>query len=284
MKSPVALGAILAALSLQVQALDGFGPVPPEAVRSPERGEAASSVNLSDLWHDPAEPGWGVFLDQQGNTLFASLFTHNASGEPTWFVMSNGERLADGSFMGELYRMRGPLATGRTGIESVGLLRLQPGGRDKAKLSYSIGSIASNKSVERFRFGPALKNCVRRSDAQRAALERVNFTSLWWNPAEPGWGLALSHQEERTFGILFAYDLQDRPTWYVMSSGLEKSRGSFGGKLYRAGRVAMDEVGSMSLKFSDGNEGVLSYRLDGADVEKSITRQTFSVLAKDCAS
>jgi DNA-binding beta-propeller fold protein YncE len=253
-------------------------------LRGPQTLEAPAVLNLTDLWHDPNEPGWGVFLDQQGTTLFASLFTHDAAADPTWFVMSNGARQPDGAFVGELYRTRGPFATGRTTIEPVGTMRFAPGEGNAAKLSYSVGGIAHTKAVERFRFSPVLRECAWSVDPQKGALDRMNFTSLWWNPGEPGWGLALSHQGDTTFGILFVYDGQDRPAWFVMSSGIEKTRGTFGGRLYRAARGRIEEVGSMSLKFSTGNDGVLSYRVDGAEVEKEITRQTFSMLTTHCSS
>jgi DNA-binding beta-propeller fold protein YncE len=253
-------------------------------LRGRDNAEAAAVLNVTDLWHNPSEPGWGVFLDQQGTTLFAALFTYTAAGEPTWLVMSNGARQLDGSFSGELYRARGPLATGKTSVESVGILRFQPGDANAGTLSYSVGSLALTKSVERFRFSAALRDCSWSTDPQKAALDRMNFTSLWWNPAESGWGLALSHQGNTTFGVLFTYDEQDRPSWYVMSSGVEKTRGQFGGVLYRAGRGRIEEAGFMSLAFSTGNDGVLKYRADGADIEKSITRQTFSMLTTHCSS
>ncbi|HEX5634703.1 MAG TPA: hypothetical protein VFX50_15780, partial [Gemmatimonadales bacterium] len=41
-------------------------------------GAEAAMFTLTDLWHDPAQPGSGVFLDQQGATVFATLFTHDA--------------------------------------------------------------------------------------------------------------------------------------------------------------------------------------------------------------
>lgn len=286
MKSLLALAALLAwgltaaAGPALIVETANFGPVDPAAPKAP----VDVTVNFTDLWHNAAEPGWGVFLDQQGMTLFASLFTHNAAGDPTWFVMSNGARQADGSFMGELYRARGPLATGRPSVESVGLMRFEPGTGNSAKLSYSVGSIAVTKAVERFRFTPALRECSTGTDPQKGALDRINFTSLWWNAGEPGWGLALSHQGASTFGVLFVYDGQDRPSWYVMSSGIEKTRGAFAGTLYRAARGRIEDVGSMSLAFSTGNDGMLKYRLNGADVEKNITRQTFSLLATRCSS
>lgn len=274
MKSLFALACVAALLLLGLPAV---------AVQTSDSAEGLAVVNLTDVWHNPGEPGWGVFLDHQGATLFASLFTHNAAGDPTWFVMSNGERQPDGAFVGELYRARGPLATGRTSVESVGTMRFESVHGNSAKLSYSVGSIAQTKAVERFRFSPALRECSWSADPQKGALDRMNFTSLWSNPAEPGWGLALSHQGDTTFGILFVYDGQDRPAWLVMSSGVEKTHGAFGGKLYRAARGRIEEVGSMSLKFSTGNDGVLNYRLDGAEVEKAITRQTFSMLAARCS-
>lgn len=278
MKSLLLAGALALGMPAAAAEVADFGPLKP--IELPDTTAADAIAGLTDVWHDPRDPGWGVFLDQQGTALFAALFTHNAAGEVTWFVMSEGTRQPDGSFSGELYRSRGPLATGRTSVESVGLFRFQPGSANTAKLSYSVGTVAQTRTVERFRFGTALRKCA----ADPKAAQRTNFTSLWWNPGEPGWGVALSQQGERTFGILFVYDKDDRPAWYVMSSGLEKARGTFGGKLFRADRGRIEEVGSMSLKFSTGNDGVLTYRLDGADVEKSITRQTYSVLTAHCSS
>ena len=282
MKSLLLAGALTLALGMPSAAAEvaDFGPVRP--IELPDTAAADAIAGLTDVWHDPRDPGWGVFLDQQGTALFAALFTHNAAGEATWFVMSNGARQADGSFSGELYRARGPLATGRTSVESVGLMRFELGSANTAKLSYSVGSLAQTRSVERFRFASTLRKCV--SDGSKGAAQRPNFTSLWWNPGEPGWGLALSHQGERTFGILFVYDKDDRPAWLVMSSGTEKARGTFGGKLFRAERGRIEEAGTMTLKFSTGNDGVLTYRVDGADVEKAITRQTYSVLTAHCSS
>lgn len=283
MKSLYALAsALMLALGMPAPAAEAdFSPARP--IELPDTTAADAIASLTDVWHDASEPGWGVFLDQQGTVLFAALFTHNAAGEATWLVMSNGARHADGSFSGELYRTRGLLATGRGGIESVGLLRFELESANTAKLSYSVGTMARTRTVERFRFGTGLRKCFS-PEAAKAAQQRPNFTSLWWNPGEPGWGVALSQQGERTFGILFVYDKDDRPTWYVMSSGTEKARGTFGGKLYRADRGRIQDVGSMTLRFSSGNEGSLSYRIDGVDTEKDITRQTYSVLTAHCSS
>lgn len=247
-------------------------------------GEPAAALNLTDLWHNAADPGWGVFLDHQGATLFAVLFVHDVAGHPTWFVMSEGVRQPDGSYTGDLYRTRGPAETALKHLEAVGTLRFSPGGASRASLLYTVGGVSHVKGVERYRFSPAARTCRWSPDPAKAAVERNNFTSLWHDPAEPGWGLALSHQAGSTFGVLFTYDANERPTWYVMASGAEKSRGAYTGELFRAGRTRLDGVGSMTLTFRSGNEGQLAYRLDGADVTKRITRQVFAPLTAHCAS
>jgi hypothetical protein len=65
--------------------------------------------NYTDLWWNPEESGWGINVTHQGEILFATLFTYGGDGEPDWFAMSRGERQEDGSYLGELYRARGPV-------------------------------------------------------------------------------------------------------------------------------------------------------------------------------
>jgi len=285
MSSRVLAAAFALALALPTFALTARAQLVDVAVRKPVASQATvAQENLTDVWHNPSEPGWGVFMDHQGDKLFGALFTHDAAGNPVWFVMSGGSRQADGAYMGDLYRSNGPLAEGLVDTVAVGMMRFEPGDGNTGTLTYIVGGVTTTKTVERFRFSTALRECRWSNDPQKASLERANFTSLWWSPARPGWGLALSQQGENSFGVLFIYDTKGRPSWVVMASGVEKSVGSFGGTLYRAARGAIEEVGTLSLKFSSASEGVLKYRVDGADFEEKITRQVFSPLKAQCSS
>ena len=38
----------------------------------------------------------------------------------------------------------------------------------------------------------------------------ANYTALWWNPAESGWGVNFNHQGNILFGTLFTYDAAAR--------------------------------------------------------------------------
>ncbi len=60
-------------------------------------------------WSSPAnsESGWGVNIAHQGNIVFATWFTYDASGRGQWLVMSRGDRTGPGVYTGELFRTRG---------------------------------------------------------------------------------------------------------------------------------------------------------------------------------
>jgi hypothetical protein len=76
-------------------------------------GTMPATPNFSDLWWNaPAgsESGWGVNLQQQGDILFATWFTYDATGKGEWLVMSDGEPVSGMSmtWSGALYRTTGP--------------------------------------------------------------------------------------------------------------------------------------------------------------------------------
>src|SRR6185369_2708642 len=64
--------------------------------------------NYTDLWWNPAEPGWGLNLNQQSDTIFATVFTYASDRRNMWLVASSLARQPNGSFAGPLYRATGP--------------------------------------------------------------------------------------------------------------------------------------------------------------------------------
>lgn len=47
---------------------------------------AALPGDLTGIWFDSHHPGWGLGLLQQNDTIFATLFTYDSSGAPSWNV------------------------------------------------------------------------------------------------------------------------------------------------------------------------------------------------------
>ena len=121
-----------------------------------------------------------------------------------------------------------------------------------------------------------------------ASLSNVgeNYTDLWWNPDEPGWGLGLTHQGHAIFGTLFVYDKKGNPLWLVMSVGERDTGNLWKGPLYRYnGPTAAQPslapqptlVGQMRLTFTSRSEATLSYLIDGEVITKKIRRQVYSL-------
>jgi hypothetical protein len=113
----------------------------------------------------------------------------------------------------------------------------------------------------------------------------VDYTDMWFNSAESGWGVNVIQQSDMIFATLFVYGSDNTPRWYVTGGGLQGSGGStFSGPLYSTtgpyfggafnpAAVGNAVVGNMTLAFSGPNSGTMTYTVNGVSVTKSITRQ-----------
>ncbi|MBL0144220.1 MAG: hypothetical protein IPP91_19480 [Betaproteobacteria bacterium] len=260
-----------------------------------------STANYTALWWNPAESGWGVNLNHQGNIVFATLFTYDSGGAPMWLVMSGGQMQSDGvTFAGALYLTTGPAFnavpfTPITGanLTTVGTMTVSFSGTNSATLTYSYNGTTVTKSIQRQVYGSRAATCTP-TTASRASL--TNYQDLWWNALESGWGVNVTHQDNTLFATLFTYDPTGHNLWLVMSGGVRQSDGSYLGDLYRTSGppfnanpftpitgANLSTVGTMRFRFSDGNNGTLTYTYKGVTVTKSITRQVFSSPVPACS-
>jgi hypothetical protein len=124
---------------------------------------------------------------------------------------------------------------------------------------------------------------------QPATGPTFNVTDMWWNAAESGWGLNLTHHASgQVFGVWYTYTAPNRPYWLILSGGQWVNGNVFTGKLYTVSgphyaqptfdttKVITREVGVMTLTFSgDGNNASFTWSVDGVTGVKLITRQPF---------
>jgi hypothetical protein len=258
-------------------------------------------TNYTDLWWAApagAESGWGINLNHQGSVIFATLFDYDTDGSPMWLVMSDGERQSDGSYFGMLYRTTGPVFNAQpfnptaVVVTSVGQMRISFSGASAATLTYSINNTQVTKQITRQVFSTAPTCGWSAFDRSFA----TNFQDLWWNPAESGWGVNLTHQGDILFATLFTYDASGKGLWLVMSDGVKTSDAHYSGKLYSThgpsfdavpfspSAVTITEVGTMSFAFTNGNAGTMTYTYNGTTVTKSIQRQVFRDIKTQCES
>ncbi len=114
----------------------------------------------------------------------------------------------------------------------------------------------------------------------------TDFSDLWWNPNESGWGVQLVQRNSTIFATMFIYGPSGTPTWYVAtmtptSSGglvwsgpLYATTGPYFGGAFNPSQVQVTQVGSMAWNPTDVEDGVLTYSVNGVQVAKNVTRQT----------
>jgi hypothetical protein len=248
---------------------------------------------MTSLWWNPSEAGWGINVSHQGNIAFATLFTYDASRVPMWLVMSAGTLQPDGlTFTGDLFRTTGPVFNanpftpiGLANLTNVGTMSLTFTEANAGVLSYTVNGVAVQKAIQRQVYGSRASTCLPTTDSRATS---TNYQDLWWNANESGWGINVTHQDNTLFATLFTYDNANRGVWLVMSAGVRQGDGSYFGELFRTTGSPFNAVpftplvlsdltpvGNMRLRFTDGNNGTLTYTFNGATVTKAITRQVF---------
>jgi hypothetical protein len=263
-----------------------------------------TAQNYTSLWwKGPEESGWGVNVNHQGNLTFATLFTYDAAGQPMWLV-SSGTRTNGETFTGDLLRTTGPAfdaapftAIGASNVTNVGTMTLAFTG-DTGTVTYSVNGVTVVKQIQKQVFGSRAAVCSA-TTADRNGL--LNYQDLWWAGAnESGWGINFTHQGDAIFATLFTYapgnGTSNTGLWLVASM-TRQSDGSYNGALLRTtgpafnanpftpiGASNITTVGTMSVRFASGQNGTLTYSVNGSQVTKTITRQAFSSPMPACVS
>jgi lysyl endopeptidase len=115
----------------------------------------------------------------------------------------------------------------------------------------------------------------------------TDYTDLWWNPNESGWGLSVvQHPTRQIFAVWYVYGSDGKATWFVLPSGSWTSSNTYTGTLYSVTGPAFSgsfdprlvqnsQVGTGTLSFGDANNGTWSYSVGGVSGSKAISRQPF---------
>jgi hypothetical protein len=251
---------------------------------APYLGARTPGTNETGLWWDPAEPGWAVEVEHQEGVVIATLFGYGADGAPRWYIASALREQADGDFQGDLFEGSGPAFDAspwtRTTMRTVGKMRIVFSGSGNARVSFTIDGLSLAKDVVPLVFGATGRAVCSFGGGDRKGA--TNYQDMWWDPAESGWGLAVAHQGDAIFSVLFTYGDDGKPAWFAASDVRLQADGSYAGALYRArgspfGASAWQPassvaVGTFALAFGDGQTGTLAYTIDGRTVTKAITR------------
>jgi hypothetical protein len=238
---------------------------------------------LTGLWYNAAESGWGIHFTQRGGEMFAAWFTYDGTGSGRWYVASacalSSGAVTSGTCDGTLYQVNGPVFFGAAfnptseHVQQVGTLHVAFQDANDATMTYSVG--ANTRTV------PITRQVFQTGTTPPA----VDYSDLWWNPNESGWGMGISQQFGMMFLAWFVYDSSGAPAWFVApacamsgsscSGDLYQTTGPAFGPSFDPTQVHATLVGTMAVDFSDSNHGTLAYTVGGATSTKAITRQLF---------
>ena len=143
--------------------------------------------------------------------------------------------------------------------------------------------------------------------AAAQSVPAANYTDMWWNPAESGWGISFAQHTgtHQVFAVWYTYDprelagSQHRPLWLVMPGGTWVSPTRLTGTAYVTNGMPFNQpgsnpvntpVGTFTFNFNDASHGTFAYNiappaglapgdpafnLPAMAGTKSITRQSF---------
>ena len=122
-----------------------------------------------------------------------------------------------------------------------------------------------------------------------AAEAPLNYTDLWFNPAESGWGIHLTHHNQQLFGAWFTYDELGNQLFITMpgcnvqafngttcSGDLYRTTGpSYRTAVFNPALVTATKIGSATVTFTAQDTATFNYRIGSTNITKSIQRQPY---------
>ena len=112
----------------------------------------AEAIEYTDVYFNPVEPGWGVFLVQSDTTQFLAFFIYGSDGKPTWYTAQLAND-GTGNYTGALYAITGTyFANPWQGynIGPAGTASFKPTDIYHATLTYTVNGVGTvTKTIER---------------------------------------------------------------------------------------------------------------------------------------
>jgi hypothetical protein len=128
---------------------------------------AQNLPNYQGLWWAApaeAESGWGINVAHQGDVIFATWFTYDATGKAWWLSMT-ANKTAEGVYSGTLHQTIGPAFStvpfdpNQVTRTAVGSGTLTFTSASTGTFAYTVTGITQAKAIVPLQFGP-LPTCI----------------------------------------------------------------------------------------------------------------------------
>jgi hypothetical protein len=109
---------------------------------------------ITDMWWNPAESGWGLNVVLQADVAFATFFIYDAARNPVWYTAPLNLEHNELVWSGNLYATKGPWFGGPFDpatvlVRPAGTARLQMLDLGRIAFSYSVDGVTVSKTLER---------------------------------------------------------------------------------------------------------------------------------------
>ena len=284
-------------------------------------GEPASFQGL--WWNSPAnsESGWGMNLTHQGNAIFVTWFTYGANGNGMW-LSGLLQRSATGStFSGALMRNdaapmgMNPWPGNMHVVNATGSASLTFTDADHGSFSYTYTYTSDDDMMDMMgMYGMDYRMPMTYTVMQTKSIERqvlqlpvpdcsfsatrsppYNYSDLWWNPDESGWGINFTHQGNVIFATWFTYGNDGKALWLAGVLTPTSVPEQFSGdpmyttraqplfmKPWDPRSFVASRMGSVKVTFTDASHATLAFAANGTTLTKSIQRQVFAASPTIC--
>ncbi len=253
-------------------------------------------------WKAPAgsESGWGVNFAHQGDSVFATWYTYDASGKPWWLSMlASRTAPTSNAYSGLIYVDTGPpfndfVGAGTPAQVGSGTVTFTDG--NNGSFLYTVNGTTQTKAIARYDLGTGPQPACTYGVAPNFAAA-TNYQDLWWvaGGAESGWGVNFTHQGNSVFATWYTYDAGGAPLWLSVLATRVGTSNVYTGTLYRSWGPRFDaydttkwlsaQVGTATFTFADGNHATFAYMTNGtgglpaATQSKQVTRYLFAAPA-----
>ncbi len=230
------------------------------------------------LWWNATQSGWGMSLTQHGNIIFAAIYTYDAAGQPAWYVIPNCP-LVNSACAGDIYRVTGgtsPLVAWNGSAKDVvkaGSGTLSFASTTAGAFDFTLNGVTASKAI------------TLQPLATGTTPPAVDYTDLWWNESESGWGVSLTQQFGIVFAAWYTYDNTGKPVWYVVPNCPVVASGCTGELFQVTGGAPITaawtgtnpavSAGSATFTFTSATAGTMRYTLGGTTLSRAIVRQTY---------
>lgn len=117
----------------------------------------APVADMSGLWWNASESGWGLTLTQQFDIIFAAIYTYDSNGNPMWYTALC--QISADSCTGNIYQAIGgkapTVAWNGTAVteSSVGPMTFTFSDMNTGTMSFSINGVTGSKAITRLSGG-----------------------------------------------------------------------------------------------------------------------------------